>query len=81
MDDELKFMAGFLGLLVVVAIALIVVLSVVMAFWGAASCDAAWGPMQHEWSFFGGCRVLTEDGWVPADNLRIVFDEVTVVAE
>ena len=74
MNDDLKVIIG----IVLVAV-LVVVASVALGVVMAVSCDDRWGEMQHEWSFCGGCRVLTEDGYVPESNLRIQFDGTKVI--
>jgi hypothetical protein len=40
----------------------------VLGPWG---CDARWDE-RTDWSVTAGCRVWTDQGWVPEDNYRVL---------
>ena len=59
---------------------IIIALSVVLVVWiagglvwfGPVGCEARWEGFDVQWTLQGGCRVLTESGYVPEDSFRVV---------
>lgn len=41
-------------------------------YMGPTGCDARWDGFDTTWTVQGGCKVLTESGYVPEDNFRII---------
>jgi hypothetical protein len=74
-NEDLRFFAGLLAVVALVAAGAMAL----SAVGSQESCHQRWGEMHHEWSLLGGCRVLTEDGYVPESNLRIQFDGTKVI--
>lgn len=63
-DDKLFF--SIMGALVLTAL---VVVALAFGPWG---CEARWDGFETDWSPLGGCKVLTESGYVPQGNFRVI---------
>jgi hypothetical protein len=68
MKDDLGYLV-MTFLLIAAAIAAIVIAAQPFQSW---VCDNKWQQTAHRYVWFGGCQVMTPEGWVPADNYRVL---------
>lgn len=40
--------------------------------WNSSICRSKWPAHDTQWSMFIGCQVLTDEGWVPSENYRVL---------
>lgn len=47
--------------------------AILMFVWalGPWPCEARWDGYDVDWTFQGGCKVLTDSGYIPEDNFRV----------
>jgi hypothetical protein len=46
-------------------------LTLILFSYGPWPCESRWDGYETDWSFTGGCKVLTDSGYIPEDNFRV----------
>ena len=71
-ESIVEVLCVFVGM-IILSVAFIGVIGTAMYPINKASCHASWKDSGYNstYSFFGGCRIETEEGiWVPTENYR-----------
>lgn len=56
------------------AVFVVVVIGGTLWYSGPGGCASRWGGSKyiHRWEVFGGCQVMTDQGFVPEDRMRVM---------
>lgn len=72
LEDLLLSDRGPLVFLITMTSLLLIALAVLAFAFGPVACEERWYGFDTSWSFFGGCKVLTESGYIPEGSFRVV---------
>lgn len=63
---------GDYALWATIAVVGVVVLLIYGQMFGPWGCEARWAGYETEWGVMSGCRVMTDSGFIPEANFRIM---------
>ena len=60
--------------IILVMVSVLMLIGSGVALVNAVVCDSKWSKagIPHSWTLFEGCMIKTKEGWIPAENYRVL---------